>query len=524
MATDWHEYCNFLLKLDDVGGLLMGISNTAPDHKPVDLTELVGTQLFRQVSMAQVAALLRYCPTLTLANGDRLVVPGQTVDQIYLLLQGTLQVFDGEPAGQPVGQILQGECVGLSSFVDRQPCHVSIVSNGICRLLVLDEARLMALTNTPTAVSRNLLFMLMTYLRKKAARPAGPAAPPVAAPEPHNHIDTVTGLHNRRWLEETLDRLILRAATDRAPLSLLAVELNDLPGLTGQHGEETLGLALREIARNLGNTVRPTDLTACHATGRFVILLPGTDLEHAETAATRVRDAVNNMEIVIPGACVLPPMSVSTGCVQMKAFVSGRKLVDDAFATLAVTRGSILAARRKAEAEAAAAAEIAALAAVQAKAEAEAAAAAAAAQAAAVAEAARKAAEAEAARLAEQAAMDEQARTEAVTANVAEMSMGAPDDSIVFSPQPSMDSSGSKLSETNLNAMTPMDPESAAPALTSIATFQPDTPEVEELSAEESAALLAQFATPEDNQPDADSGSGELAGNVARTDASPPAA
>lgn len=322
----------------------MGISNTAPDHKPVDLTELVGTQLFRQVSMAQVAALLRYCPTLTLANGDRLIAPGQTVDQVHLLLRGSLQVFDGEPAGQPVGQILQGECVGLSSFVDRQPCHVSIVSNGICRLLVLDETRLMALTNTPTAVSRNLLFMLMTYLRKKAARAAEPAASPVAAPKPHNQIDAVTGLHNQRWLVETLERLILRAATDRAPLSLVAVEINDLSGMTGQYGEETFELALHEVARTLCNTVRPTDLTACHATGRFVILLPETDQENAETAAARIREAVNSTEIVIPGACTLPPMTISTGCVQMKAFVSGRKLVDDAFAALERNRASLPAA------------------------------------------------------------------------------------------------------------------------------------------------------------------------------------
>jgi len=99
----------------------MAISYNAQNQKTADLTELVGTQLFKQVSMAQVAALLRYCPTLTLTNGDRLIVPGQTVDKVHLLLQGRLQVFDDEPNGKPIGQILQGECVGLSSFVDRQP-------------------------------------------------------------------------------------------------------------------------------------------------------------------------------------------------------------------------------------------------------------------------------------------------------------------------------------------------------------------------------------------------------------------
>lgn len=332
----------------------MAHSNIAQNHKPADLTELVGTQLFKQVSMALVASLLRYCQTLTLTNGEKLIVPGQTVDKVYLLLQGRMQVFEDAPTGNPVGRILQGECVGLSSFVDRQPCHVSIVSEGICRLLVLDEERLTALINTPTAVSRNLLFMLMNYLRKKAARAA---EPPASAPTPNNYVDALTGLHNQRWLDETLDRLIMRAATDRAPLSLLAVDLVDAPGLTAQYGQELLDMAFCEIAKMLGNSLRPTDLIARHASGRFVIMLPGTNPENAEMVSARIQEVVNNAEIVIPGVCVLPPMKIVTGGTMMSAFVSSRKLVDDAFTALEQHRAVLLAAIAELAAETAIEAE-----------------------------------------------------------------------------------------------------------------------------------------------------------------------
>ncbi len=318
-------------------------SNHAQNHSPASLTELVGTQLFKQVSMAQVSALLRYCPTLTLTNGDKLIVPGQTVDKVHLLLQGRLQVFEDAPNGKPIGQILQGECVGLSSYVDRQPCHVSIVSEGICRLLVLDEERMTALTNTPTAISRNLLFMLMSYLRSKAARAAEAATPPTAAPVPNNYVDALTGLHNQRWLDETLDRLIMRAATDRAPLTLLAVDLVDVPGLTAQYGQELLDLSLCEIAKTLGNSLRPADLIARHVTGRFIIMLPGTDQENAAMVSARIQETIDNTGIVIPGVCVLPPMKIVIGTTMMSAFVSSRKLVDDAFAALEQNRTILLA-------------------------------------------------------------------------------------------------------------------------------------------------------------------------------------
>lgn len=322
----------------------MAIPNPMQNQKTADLTELVGTQLFKQVSMAQVAALLRFCPTLTLSNGDKLITPGLTVDKVHLLLQGSMQVFENEPNGKPIGQICQGECVGLSSFIDRQPCHVSIVSEGICRLLVLDEERLTALINTPTAVSRNMLFMLMNYLRQKAARAAQTAVAPVATPASNNHIDALTGLHNQRWLDETLDRLILRAATDRAPLSLLAVDWLDAPGLTTEYGQEMLDMALPEVAKTLGNSLRPTDMIARHANGRFVILLPDTNQEDAAIVSTRVQETVNSTEIVIPRVCVLPPMKIVTGTITMSAFVAGRKLVGDAFTALEQNRAILLAA------------------------------------------------------------------------------------------------------------------------------------------------------------------------------------
>lgn len=320
----------------------MGSAITAQNYKTADLTELVGTQLFRQVSMAQVAGLLRYCPTLALLNGERLIVPGQTIDRVHLLLQGRLQVFDGVPNGKPVGQIRQGECVGLSSFVDRQPCHVSIVSEGISRLLVLDEERLTALINSPTTVSRNLLFLLMTYLRHKAARDPVSAAPPAACAQTYNHIDAVTGLHNQGWLDETLDRLILRAATDSAPLSLLAVDLLDLPGLTEKYGQELLDLSMRGIANTLGASIRPTDLIARHTSGRFVIMLPGADQENTDMVAARIQQIVNSTEVVIPNVCVLPPMKIVVGGTRMSAFVSSRKLVDDTFAALERNRANML--------------------------------------------------------------------------------------------------------------------------------------------------------------------------------------
>jgi GGDEF domain-containing protein len=102
-------------------------------------------------------------------------------------------------------------------------------------------------------------------------------------------------------------------------------------------------MSLCAIAITLSNSLRPTDLMARHTTGQFVIMLPGTNQENTNLVSARIEEIVNSTEVVIPGVCILPPMKVVMGASTMSAFVSGRKLVGDAFAALEQNRAILLA-------------------------------------------------------------------------------------------------------------------------------------------------------------------------------------
>lgn len=311
----------------------MGKALSIYENIPLDLMALGNLQLFRQVNLAGLEALLQNCPSLSLARGDTLISPGQPNPVAYLVLSGNLQVFDGGDPARPIGSIAPGECVGLLSLIDRQPCHVSVICDQDCRLLALDEERLLALINTPSAIARNVLLTLMQYLRSKdsGAPERGRLQTRI---ERNSQVDAVTGLHNQRWLDGMIDRLIMRAAMDSKPLTVMALEVTDLDGFVREFGPEIGDQAVSEVAKTINAHVRPTDFLARHESGRMILLLPETALDGAEVVAARIHQSVAETAIEIPGACRLPPMQVALGCVQMKAFVAGRKLVDDAIAAI----------------------------------------------------------------------------------------------------------------------------------------------------------------------------------------------
>ena len=303
------------------------------EDESVDLADLAGQHLFRQVNLVGLETLVRTCPTLKLREGAALIEPGQPNQVVYLVLAGRLHVYQDEPTGEPLAVIQKGECIGLMSLIDRQPCRVRIIAKQACRLLAVDEERFVELINTSNAIARNALGVVMQYLRAKDTG-APERGRLQSNMERNSNVDPVTGLYNQRWLDGVLERQIMRAATDRKPLSVLAVAVDGLSEFKEEFGGELSDHALAVVGQVIAASVRPTDMVARHDSDYFVVVLPETDELGAESVATRIREAVARTEIEIPGACRLPAMNVTTGHVQMKAFVAARKLVDDAIGTL----------------------------------------------------------------------------------------------------------------------------------------------------------------------------------------------
>jgi len=307
------------------------------ENQTVDFAELGQLGLFKNVNFTGIEGQLHLLPVLALPPGATLISPGQPSQIVFLVLAGRLRVYDGEQRDNAIGHIQQGECIGLMSFMDRLPCHVAIVAEQPCRLVALDEERLLGLINTSSAISRNVLFQLMHYLRAKDA--GAPERGRLAARIAKNSsVDTITGLYNHRWFMEMLDRQIMRAATDRKAVSVLAVEVDGFDQFSSEFGQAAADQALYTIGNLIAGAVRPTDLLARGEENRFTIILPETDANGAHLIAARLQRMIAETEIEIPGECRLPPLCVSVGVAGLTAFVAGRKLLDEALAALRASR------------------------------------------------------------------------------------------------------------------------------------------------------------------------------------------
>ena len=107
-----------------------------------------------------------------------------------------------------------------------------------------------------------------------------------------SHNDALTGLLNRRGLQEHTEALFKSLGSARAPLAVLFADLDGFKAVNDVHGHDAGDRVLKEVARGIATSVRSSDLVARFGGDEFIVLMPETTLERAATVAQRLQAIV----------------------------------------------------------------------------------------------------------------------------------------------------------------------------------------------------------------------------------------
>ena len=110
----------------------------------------------------------------------------------------------------------------------------------------------------------------------------------------HDHL---TGLLNRRFLEEEAAKEIARADRYQSKLSFLMIDIDHFKKINDQFGHRTGDKALCTLADHLGKLIRESDYLARFGGEEFLLILPDTSSEKALSLAEKLRQYVAQMPI-----------------------------------------------------------------------------------------------------------------------------------------------------------------------------------------------------------------------------------
>ena len=114
--------------------------------------------------------------------------------------------------------------------------------------------------------------------------------------------DPLTGLYNRRYLEETMGREVPRAARLGHSVAVIVLDLDHFKRLNDTHGHDAGDFVLMRFAELLRNATRGGDIACRFGGEEFGVVLPGVGLEIARRRADAIRAAYHDMAFEFEGA------------------------------------------------------------------------------------------------------------------------------------------------------------------------------------------------------------------------------
>ncbi|MBI5943920.1 MAG: PAS domain S-box protein [Chloroflexi bacterium] len=111
--------------------------------------------------------------------------------------------------------------------------------------------------------------------------------------------DPLTGLYNRRYLDETLDRELARAEREGYPVSFMVCDIDHFKKINDSHGHQAGDMVLQNMATQLTSHARVGDIICRYGGDEFLVILPDVSAEIALQIAERSRKAFEEFMLVL---------------------------------------------------------------------------------------------------------------------------------------------------------------------------------------------------------------------------------
>lgn len=301
-------------------------SRPAVSARRVNRSMLGRLKLFEQADIESIEGLMADCAVRELVAGQVLLSAGDRAHAMYLVLTGRLRV---KATGGDV-LVEAGSCFGELALLEQKPVSATVTADTLTQLVALDDTRVWALVRASHAFAGNLLGAVGARLR-------GSAVTGVRGQSGYRRnaaLDVLTGLYNRRGLEDMLRRQIMRSSMNQQSLAVLLIDIDHFRRFNEEFGYAAGDQALHAIGQTLVNNVRPTDLVARYAGQQFAVVLPEADVSGARIVAERIRHAVSEAVVMMADDSILPPLTVSIGMAALTQFATADELLAQARAAL----------------------------------------------------------------------------------------------------------------------------------------------------------------------------------------------
>jgi diguanylate cyclase (GGDEF)-like protein len=266
---------------------------------------LTGSPLFSLMTKAEfkmAAAFLKYS---RIEKDSTLFKEGDAGKDMFILLSGALSAFVSQFDGTQrwMFDIKVGDFFGEMSVIANEPRSATVIAQEDAQIMVLRGDDFYRILSEQPANGIKLLKAIakvQTVWFDQTSRHLGDILRWGETARRRAITDELTGIYNRRFLEESLNDRFERGAVGLRKIALMMLDLDRVHAINETHGSRAGDLVIITAADILRSLVRAGDIPAHLSGDEFAVLLPDTDLRGAKIIAERIRGAIYTRRILVP--------------------------------------------------------------------------------------------------------------------------------------------------------------------------------------------------------------------------------
>jgi len=271
----------------------------------VPTPELLRSPFFSDMSVLEISAITAFLKQRTIKQGETVFNEGDTGESMFIMLSGKLSAFVRRSNGTQyrMFDIKSGDFFGEMSIIVHEPRSATLTAmedTDIAELpgedffrIVLDHPMIgVKMLKAINNVQNNWLDQTSRHLSDLIRWGEGARRRAIT--------DELTGLHNRRFIDDSIKDRFEQGSVGIRPMALLMLDLDRIHGINERHGIKAGDKVFITVADILRTYTRAGDICARFSGDEFAVFLPDTVKNDALNIAERIRETVETRKISVP--------------------------------------------------------------------------------------------------------------------------------------------------------------------------------------------------------------------------------
>jgi len=261
--------------------------------------------LFSGLNEKEFAIAAGVLKILDLKKGESIFFEGDEGEDMFIHFSGELSAFVSQSDGtqRMLFKVKVGDFFGEMSIITHEPRSVTITATEDSTTIKLKGNDFYRIINEYPVIGFKILNAVCVVQNRWLNQTSKSFSDLIRWGETARRraiTDEMTGLYNRRFLEESIKERFTNKSVSIRIMSLLMMDLDKIHGINDRHGTKAGDIVITAAAEEIRASLRTGDIPARLSGDEFAVLLPDTDKKEALKIAERIRKNIEERLVDVP--------------------------------------------------------------------------------------------------------------------------------------------------------------------------------------------------------------------------------